>query len=428
MTEPAPQDSSASAPESGKAGAEPSPSAGDLEPRIAAIGTELRDTLLEVLEQLPASGPQPLATRLGLNKVLTSRLLKAVRTRDPMAMVFHCPGPAPLQRFLKAARRVGVSLPVLQPAEAAVEAFARLVRDEIGDRSALNALISAWLPDARSEFELRQKQAAFRALSQLRGAAAAMNIATVLLHPSADGKHLDVVWIFGLLSLQRLRPGVPVKFSTRRLLSATDKPRHPTTLDGTTLTDLDDVGTLRLDEFCDSPPALVDVHRSGESVHYVLGGDAYGPSSAVDLLMAEANLGEMPRYIPEGSGRKGYVFAEVGTPARSLLFDVLIHPDVYPGSTPSLLLYDTALDGVADVNDPSRDIDRMELTESIQHLGRGSSMYRLAGVPHYVAMLRHVTERMGWDADEFAGYRCCIDYPVYGSQVVMAFDPPNDPD
>jgi hypothetical protein len=35
--------------------------------------------------------------------------------------------------------------------------------------------------------------------------------------------------------------------------------------------------------------------------------------------------------------------------------------------------------------------------------------------------MRMVCERLGYDAGAFRSYRCTIDYPVYGSQVSMAF-------
>ena len=160
----------------------------------------------------------------------------------------------------------------------------------------------------------------------------------------------------------------------------------------------------------------------------MLSGEGYGPRAAADLVMAEVNLAEIPRYMPVEVGRKGNVFAEIGTPAKTLLFDVLVHESIYPGSEPSLLLYDTALDGVADVNDRSRDIDRLDLLlEQIQPLGRGAAALRLARIPRYVEMVRHAFSRLGWSDEEFRGYRCTIDYPVYGSQVVMAFDPPPPP-
>ncbi len=44
-----------------------------------------------------------------------------------------------------------------------------LIREEAGDRGALNAIIHAWLPQARRAFELRRRQSAFKARSELRG-------------------------------------------------------------------------------------------------------------------------------------------------------------------------------------------------------------------------------------------------------------------
>lgn len=397
-----------------------------LEERITQVGRALGETLSEVLDRVPDSprGPQDLARTLGLDKVLTSRLLKAVRRgRDPMAVVYHLPGPEPLRRFVTAARKRGAAVDRCEPALAAIDQFENLIRRDVGDRSALDALITSWLPEARREFELRRKQSAFKAMSQLKGVAADTNLATVILHPSPDGEHIDIVWIIGLLGLRRLRPGARVRFATRRIASE-NKPRQPTALDGGST---DGLLAQRLDEFCTAPPAPIEAHRSGEVVHYTLAGDDYGPRSAVDLLLAEVNLAEIPRYVPAELGRKGYVFAEIGTPSSSLLFDVFLHEDVYPGSTPALEIYDTAFDGVVDVNDPARQIDRLELAESIEPLGQGIGTFRAQEIPNYLELVRHVVDRMGWDGDRFRGHRCRIDYPIYGTQIAATFDPPSAP-
>ena len=148
---------------------------------------------------------------------------------------------------------------------------------------------------------------------------------------------------------------------------------------------------------------------------------------AVDLIFAEANFAEIDRFQIHKPKRKAYVFAEVGTPAKTLVFDVLVHKDIYPGSEPTLAIYDTAFDGVADVNDRARDIDRLDLSETIQMLGEGVSKFRTAQVPRYAKMLLHVLDQLKWDASMFRGYRCKIDYPLYGSQVAMMFDPPQPP-
>lgn len=51
-------------------------------------------------------------------------------------------------------------------------------------------------------------------------------------------------------------------------------------------------------------------------------------------------------------------------------------------------------------------------------------MCRSADVPRYDEIVRHVFEELDWDPARFRGYRCRIDYPIYGSQVTMVFDPP----
>jgi hypothetical protein len=397
----------------------------DLEVRISEIGSTIANCLSQILSQVPDSphGPQSLARALGLDKVFTSRLLKALRAQDPVAVIHLLPGPDPLRRFIRAAGKLGVSPTSIESASTVVTDFETLIRQVAGDRSSLDAMISAWLPEARRDFELRRKQSAFKAMSELIGASVRTNLATVILHPSANGETIDIVWLIGMLGLQRLRPGVTVKMQTRRFVQD-ETPRLPTNLDGIQIQSMADAC---LGRFCEPSIPEIDILQSGESIHYLLGSGAFGPGSAVDLVLCEVNLEEMARFVPAELKRKGNVFAGIATPSRSLLFDVLVHNDVYPATEPQLIIYDTAINGVADINDPARDIDRMNLSESIQSLGRGAAQWRDTSVPNYVELLRYVFDQLKWDAESFRGYRCAIDYPVYGSQVAMAFTPPPPP-
>lgn len=392
---------------------------------MAAIGDALARALDGLLAEAPGSprGPQALATALGVDKVLASRVLKAARATDPIAVTHLVPGPEPLRRFIGAAADHGARPDTIEAADQAVSRFEALIRDEAGDRGSLDAIISAWLPEAREGFAVRRKQAAYRAMSQLKGASADVDLATVFVHPADDPDRLDVVWLFGMLGLQRLRPGARIKFATRRMTDGAE-PRKPTTLDGEPVESLEG---LRLDAFCSRPTARLDVHRAGEAVHYTLAGDEYGPRSAVDLVFAERNRGELPRYVPAGRKRKAWFFAEVATPLRTLSFTALVHDDVYPGEDPQLHIYDTVPEGVANVNDPSRDIDRTEHTESVQRLEGGAAAMRDSGVHRYGDMVAHVLDRTGWSPGAFRAYRCRVEFPIYGSQVVMAFDPPPPP-
>ncbi len=236
--------------------------------------------------------------------------------------------------------------------------------------------------------------------------------------------------MIALLGLQRLRPGGRIKFATRRVPSLAqntdgEPPRRPQTLDGEPVDGFDG---LRLDAFSSKPPVELEVHRGGDVVHYTLADHGFGPRSATDLVFAEVNRQELPRYVPavEAAGRKRHVFVEVNAPSKVLLFDVLVHEDLVT-SEPSLYIYDTAFEGIANVNDRARDIDRLDLLESIQPLGLGTHRFRAAEVPWYTELLGTICGKLGWDAYRFRGHRCRIDYPIYGSQVVVAFDAPTRP-
>ena len=70
-----------------------------------------------------------------------------------MAIIQLLPGPNPLQRIVEAAREAGVKESVCDAAASAVSDFDELIRAEAGDRSSLKAMLTAWLPEERKEFE-----------------------------------------------------------------------------------------------------------------------------------------------------------------------------------------------------------------------------------------------------------------------------------
>ncbi len=388
----------------------------DLEARLRDLGIALAAQLRAVVEDLPLAkeGPQRLAQALGLDKVLCSRVLKASRAFDPLAVLHLLPGPEPMRRFYRAARRKGVDAVLAKEAELGIDRFRVFLRQELGDRSSLDAALSAWLPEAKREFELRRKQAAFRAMSQLLGVSVTQNYGLVLLHPSTDQKHIDVVWVLGLFGIQRERPGARVKLATRRI-TRDGKARRPRTLDGVAANDLEG---LRLDSYCALPPASFELRRSLDTMHYLLGDDGFGREARRDLVLAEVNKAELLSRPPEG--RKGYVFVDVDSPSRHILFDVLVHKDIYPDATPELGIYDASFEGWVDVNDEGSELARLELAEELQQLKSTKDMLH-PSIPRHRELLHEVFERLGWDPNPWRIHRCEVEYPLYGSQIVISF-------
>jgi len=398
---------------------------GELQVKIGQVGEQLSDAMRGVLEAIPGGPhrPQQLSRVLDISKDLSSRTLNASSKKDPLAVAHLMPGPASLRRLLKAASKKQVSNELIADAESAIHRFERLINVDAGDRISLDGIISSWLPDARDRFETGNKQAVYRGMAQLKGVLADVGVTTAIVHPSKDGETLDGVWILGSLGLRRIRPGPPIHFFSGHSKSS-EQSKPKLTLDGQPALELDG---LMLSDYCSKPTPKVNLHRKGDAMHYMLAGVASGPASAVDVFFGEMTPGCMRRYNSPESPKLCGPSSSVTTPVATLIFDLIVHEDVYPGLEPSLRVYDTAMGGLVDINDHARDIDRLNVAESIEFLGWDVSTFRASEIPRYTKLLAHSCERMGWDGRKFRGYRCRAQYPVYSSQMSMVFEPPTRP-
>ena len=68
----------------------------------------------------------------------------------------------------------------------------------------------------------------------------------------------------------------------------------------------------------------------------------------------------------------------------------------------------------------------MDLAESIEILGPDMRRASAAELPRYQPLLAHLAERFGWAPERYRGYRLRMQYPVYGWQVSLSFDPPRE--
>ncbi|MEM1451344.1 MAG: hypothetical protein AAF957_13085 [Planctomycetota bacterium] len=405
------------------------PPGSDLRARVEILGTELADRLGVVIDGLPGrpSGPQRLGDALGQTIVTASRLLKAISQTDPIAVVQLLPGPNPLRKTVQAARESGAASADCDAALESIGRFEALIRDEAGDRGSLKAMLTAWLPDERREFEAQRRQSMFKGLAELEGVSCDLEVDALLVRPSGDGPDsakdgapLDIVNLKCLLGIDRIRPDAVVKLGTRRLGddSADARPRLPLNLDGEPA--LDGLNTARLDSFCTARPAPFLVREFGDSVQYTLGPTGFGRGSKVDLVMGELNRNEITQRPPNAEAPP-YFFAIPEMATRKIVFDLILHRDVYAGAAPELITYETAGMGPARPGDPAREVDRRSCPEPLQSLGEGTRRLRILEFARYGALLEHTFSTLGWDATAFRAYRVSIAYPLVGRQLTLAF-------
>ncbi len=407
------------------------PGTPDLRAQVEVIGTRLAESFGSLIGSIgcQGKGPRALATTLGITPVTASRLLRSVGERNPFQVVQHIPGTVPLRRTVDAMEAMGAPADMAEATRTVVGQFEALIRENAGHRSSFNAMLLDWLPQGRREFEIRRRQSVYKALCELRGIHCEVDFAVIALHPSKVQGRLDLLSIQGMLGLDRLRPDASIHVGTQRHYSTCTPetaeslrggaPQGPFTLDGEPA--VNGLDSARLDEFCQAAPAPLDAKRFGDNVQYTLGPTGSGPSSKVDLVLAEFNPAELGDSIGSTGSRAPYYYHLPAVPTRVTLFDLIVHKDVYLGHSPELFIYDTAVRGPSVVGDPESEIDRQQVFEELEHLGFELPKRRFPGYPRYAELLDHAFGKLGWHAADFQVHRIEMDYPLHATQIAMGF-------
>jgi len=397
-------------------------SVSSLEHRIRTTVDRLRQELSCLL--VHAFGdprrPNDLVRQAGINRSLASNLLRSIGAADALEAAHLMPGPEALRFVLGVATRKGADNCLISRVGQAVHDFEQLVMHELGALGGLRAVLSESLPEARRRLEAKSKQAIFTGFANVRGVSADVYSVTYLAHPSRDAGRVDLAMIIGFLGLRRTRPGAVLRVSSRNLGPQLEFDRR-LTCGGHSVCGLDG---LVLREYCSQPVPQVKALLRGSTVEYVVANEAFGPNAAVNLVFGELCMGALPRFQRPGERRSSGVAAEIEQPVKLLVFDFLLHEEVWRECVPELRVYDTVVRGTAHPNDPARDADRLDLLEAIELIEQGPRGTRVGSIPNYPELLRDVCCKLDWDIDSFRVYRCRVQYPVYGSQVCMVFYPP----
>jgi hypothetical protein len=390
--------------------------------RAGTLGRRLAQAFGALHRELFAArvGPKRAADVLGQPVPMASRVLAALGEADPIALVHRLPGPDPLRRWVRAAGRKGAPVAAVQGALQAIDAFDELITAEGGDRGAFDAQLVAWLPEARRTLELRRRQAVFRGLSELEGISCHLDLSSIILHPSRNGRHVDLLCIQARTGIVALRPGLRTKFVTERVTApALPQDRQPVTLDG--VNPFEAPAGVRLDEYCVAPPAQLEVAQHSDRIQYILSTHGHGPNAEVDFVIAELNPAEFERSDEPRSG--GSFFTQLTlTPTRLGVLDVILHADLAPSALPQVFHYRNIGEYQARPMDPAREVDRIEPTEAPRYSRGDVAGLRLAGLPRYGELLADVFTRLGWRQDGAHHYRAECAYPVPGTQVSLLFE------
>ena len=388
----------------------------DLADSLGSVATDLQEALLPLT--LAASGgilrPSRLVQLLGIDKSLAGRVIRALRSEDPLDLLHHTPAPTGLRILVRAARKSGVDAELCARADAAIEGFMALIDSMPGGRGGLDAWISSQSTDARERSEHSAKQAIYRGMSYLLGCRCETVATTLVLKPAADGIHVDGFELHQRLGLRRLRPSAPVAlFSLYLTRSVDDGGKDPwiETLAGDLETE-DPTRYLLADFSSDPLPGIEIVTRDKHTI----------------FALAEGEL-SIPAPINLSSGYRVYNgWARKATPAmahdsrnyllnypcKTLIRDVWVHEDLWVGSNPEITLRLPSPSGTENVRHTGwlGTINTLDLNVPIEQLGRGIDRAPQRELPGYRRLLADSFEKLEWNPEQFQGYRTRLQYPV----------------
>jgi hypothetical protein len=374
---------------------------------------------------------------LRLDDSLSARILRSVRSSDPLSALRELPAPPGLRLFLEAARRNGASAEVCQAAGGEVARFEQLLSELPLGRSSLNTAIDGWLPSGRARAEAASKQAVFKALSQTLGYTVDTVCFATMIQPSAAGDMCDAVTFVAMDGIRRLREGAPILLyghSPRynEPAPSSGKSAHPP-LPAPVLESLDgerevtDARKLLLTDVGDSATLPLRLIERPLHTRVVLDAGAPALNEPVTAAVGYMTRNLYRRYRVDD--RPTDVFTNAcKVPIRVFVQDFFIHEEAFPLFVPNITARMENIGPDISVRDEELlDVDRLELDVDLVRLGWGMERIGVKEWAGYEPAVASVFARVGWDASRFRVFRCYWRYPLPFVSLTTWFDLPEPP-
>ena len=392
----------------------------DLQARISDVVEKLRDTLVPLVQLAAGPSPRPsaLARILSIDKTLSAKLIRAVRAPDTAGVLNEIPSPEGLRIFLSALP-MSFDLGGRQRAAEAVRAFELLIDEFPGGRSALDAAAGEFSPALRERTQHAAKQGMFRAMSSLLGYSADVSLSTCIIQPSASGRSLDVVHILGKYGVRRIRPSGPVTLMGRQRTA-----EHATPLESTRVESvLGEVSTrpesYLIQDLCSSNLPPLQAIEEGKLWLCVLPENVPGINTPISVTTGHIVRNDSHRFAVSGEEQARESFTP-RMPTRLLVLDTYVRRDTFAYPDPRVTATLMGLSQTANNHDSvTLQLDSVQLETPLVSMGKGLDGAECSEIPGYTRSLERVFKNLGWNASDFVGHRCRVQYPV--PMVMMSF-------
>lgn len=377
---------------------------------IVERSARLVDALRVVMGSTPAAGLGPIeaARILGVDKTLTSRLMTALRATDSMAALNSLPGTAPLRQLLRAARSKGADRVALQAADEELAAFDRSLQRTFGTRTHLDAVIADALPEARRRHQESARQVVYRGMALVKGVSIDLASITWVFHPSRERPdRVDMLVLAAFSGIRRLRPTASVRFISSYQSGQPE------------------LGAGLVREFCRPSDLSISAIRQASTTTYEISTGPIRRDATSDIALCEYLTAAHPAKCPIAGPKSFSCGDAVAHAYKRLALTMLVHRDAWVGCDFELRAYDTATRGLVALPDPARELDRLDIDESLLRTADGREALRRSPVRSHLDMVTAVTSPHAWDLGEFRGFHGEVVYPLYGAHIMLLHEAGN---
>lgn len=390
------------------------------------VASRLHSELRRLVDAFPehARGATGMARHLGVLRQTCQRVVSSVEPGvGGPAMLASLPGVQGLEQFLDGAAAVGGSAADISSARAAVDQFARLIRETGGSQSRLAARIHARPAASATRGGTAEdvRRGLFESAVAISGRLSETSLSIYAFRPGDGGRTLERALAKGQIGATVWPGGMPIILSSGNTLARADRPGEIELMDHSLPRGVTPEAILRRFTTDPLPTVTSRVGKNGlmQVIDPATLGEGTGSCPPLDIVTA--TRGQHPMFDP-ASGRPTFdsVWSLVNCPTRRLVLDVYLHVDMERDFRPSAEahLFNPGLYGPDDDRWPTR----VPLQPRLELLGRGITNAACNSYTRHAELTAFFFEHVAWDPTQFVGFRCEVTYPVWRAGYAIFFE------
>jgi len=389
----------------------------DILARARDLAARLRSELRELIEELPPGlrGGSALSRHLSIDRATCQRAIAASRA-EGLEVIENLPGLQGLEAVVKALAARSADPARADGATAALEQFDRLIQDAGGSRASLLRAIESASRVGHPDEDVEARERLYAASRDLCGRWSDVTGAIFMYRPvPGDPDAMESVSVSTLIGHHARAEAIPLTLAVASNTRADRSALEFHNLDATPAVGRS-AGAL-LEAFSTSPPPIVTTRTPDKELIYTIDADSIDPSTGVDIVTARRPASPAPHPATE-SPPIHEVWMLLNTPARHMLFDVYLHRSLARQCIASMSAHLWRADIDSTIGRRWR--TRFPRSPSLEVLGAEtppSPVY-----PRQVELTRHVFGAVSWPREEFVGFRCSLEHPVWRAGYCMTFD------